>query len=379
MSSVYFNAARLTRLLDGWTAGSGSLSTQLAEAMRHHVHSGQLPAGARLPAERQLAAALGIARTTVSKVFDTLRADGLLVSRTGVGTFVSAAGYHATARGDDRLRSFVLERSESRIDLRSAALPGLPFVVEELARQSADDFADTLSTHGYVAAGLPVLRTAIAGYYTRLGLPTDPSEILVTSGAQQAIRLVAQALLEPGQTVLLENPTYRGMIEAMRFAGVRVVGVPSGADGVEVGALSQAARHHKARFVILQSTVQNPTGSVLPVRSRLEVAAISSSLGLTIVDHLPAMDALIDGRIPPPLATYGGTVLTVGSASKAFWGGLRIGWIRADRNMVDHLTVVKSAEDLGSSIPAQVVTARLLGRIDEAGRGGVRRWARLAR
>lgn len=366
MPSVYFNAARLTRLLDGWAGGSGPVSNQLVEAVRHHVRSGELPAGVRLPSERQLAAALGIARTTVSKVFDTLRDDGILVSRTGVGTFVSAAGLRATARGDDRLRSFAHEHSSARIDLRSAALPGVPFVGEELARQSLDDFAGTLTTHGYVAAGLPILRAAVARYYTDLGLRTDPAEILVTSGAQQAIRVLAQALLEPGQTVLLENPTYRGMIEVMRFAGVRVIGIPSGRDGVDVDALGDIARKHKARLALLQSTVQNPSGSVLPARLRPGVAAISAELGLTIVDHLAAMDALIDGAIPPPLATYGGNVLTVGSSSKAFWGGLRVGWIRADMRTVEQLAVVKSAEDLGTSIPSQVVTARLLERIDEA-------------
>ncbi|MGH9162285.1 MAG: PLP-dependent aminotransferase family protein, partial [Vicinamibacteraceae bacterium] len=257
MPAVYFSAARLTRVLAGWSDGSGPLSSQLIDAVRDHIRSGQLPAGVRLPSERQLAAALGIARTTVSKAFDVLRADGLLASRTGVGTFVSAAGRHATARGDDRLRSFAHEPGESRIDLCSAALPGVPFVAEELARQSAADFGATLATHGYIPAGLPILRTAIAEYYTELGLPTDPTQVLVTSGAQQAIRLVAQALLEPGHTVLLEEPTYRGAIEVMRSAGARLVGIPSGADGVDVEALADAARQHKASLIFLQSTVQN--------------------------------------------------------------------------------------------------------------------------
>ena len=366
MASVHFNAGRLTRLLDGWADGSGPVSTRLIEAVRGLIRSGALPAGVRLPSERQLGAALGIARATVSKVFDTLRADGLLASRTGVGTFVSAAGRYATVRGDDRLRSFAHKHSDAHIDLRSAALPGVPFVGEELARLSSDDFAETLSTHGYVAAGLPVLRAAIADYYTGLGLPTDPSQILVTSGAQQALRLLTQALLEPGQTVFLEEPTYRGAIEVMRSAGNRIIGIHSGANGVDVNALAEAARRHKAHLALLQSTVQSPSGLVLPNGARSAVAALSEELGLTIVDHLPAMDALIDGAIPPPLAAFGGTIITIGSASKAFWGGLRVGWIRADARTLDHLTAVKCAEDLGTSIPAQLVTARLLGRADEA-------------
>src|SRR5688572_1348512 len=253
MAGIFFSAARFARVLDRWSDGPGPVSTRLLVAIREHIRSGQLPAGARLPSERQVAAALGVARTTVTHAFDTLRTEGLLVSRTGVGTFVSAAGRHATARGDDRLGSFAHEHIEARIDLRSAALPAIPLVGEMLAKVSADDFTEILTTHGYVPAGLPVLRLSIADYYRRLGLATEPAQILVTSGAQQAIRLIAQAVVEPGDAVLLEEPTYRGAIEVMRAAGARLIGVPSGAEGVDVEALVDAARRHQARLVRLQS------------------------------------------------------------------------------------------------------------------------------
>src|SRR5688500_11474303 len=116
MRGAYFTAARFARLLDRWSVGRGPVSTRLLNTIREHIRSGQLPAGARLPSERQVAAALGIARTTVAAAFDALRAEGLLVSRTGVGTFVSSAGRHATARGDDRLGSFATDPAGTRID-----------------------------------------------------------------------------------------------------------------------------------------------------------------------------------------------------------------------------------------------------------------------
>jgi DNA-binding transcriptional MocR family regulator len=366
MGGVYFTAARFARLLDRWSVGSGPVSTRLLAAIREHIRSGQLPAGARLPSERQVAGALGIARTTVATAFDALRSEGLLVSRTGVGTFVSTAGRHATARGDDRLGSFAHEEAGPRIDLRSAALPAVPLVVEVVQRQNAGDYGDTLGTHGYVPAGLPVLRSAIAGYYSALGLPTDPGQILVTSGAQQAIRLVAHALVEPGDMVVLEEPTYRGAIEVLRSAGVRLLGVESGEQGMRVDAVVDAVGRHRPRLLLVQSTVHNPTGSVLPDEARAAIARLSAESGLTIVDHLPGMDALVDGDMPRPLAAYGGSVLTIGSASKAFWGGLRVGWIRADPESIRHFTAVKSAEDLGTSLPSQVLTARLLERVAEA-------------
>src|SRR5687767_15898230 len=121
MAGVSFSAARFARLLDRWADSSGPVGARLVLAVSEHIRSGQLPAGARLPSERQVAAALGVARTTVTHAFDALRSEGLLVSRTGVGTFVSAAGRHVTARGDDRLGSFVDQRGNARADLRSAA------------------------------------------------------------------------------------------------------------------------------------------------------------------------------------------------------------------------------------------------------------------
>jgi DNA-binding transcriptional MocR family regulator len=368
---AYFGAPRLTRLLDDWSDRPGGMSTRLAEALRHLVRSGQLPAGARLPSERTLAAALGVGRTTVGQAFDALRGEGVLVSRTGRGTFVSAAGGHAGVRGDDRLRSFLSVHSSPRIDLRSAALPGIPMVADELDRLTGADFADTLHTHGYVPGGLPVLRAAVAGYYDDLGLPTDPGQILVTSGAQQAMRLVAEALVEPGSVVVVEEPTFRGAIEVLRGAGARLVGVPSGGSGVDVDALAEVVRRERPVFVLLQSTVHNPTGSVLSEHSRAAVVRLAAAAGVPIVDDAAVTDALVDGAIPRPLAALasahgGGEVLTLSSASKGFWGGLRVGWLRADARTVEQLAVVKGAEDLGTSIPAQVVTARLLGRADEA-------------
>jgi len=370
---VYIGAPRLTRLLDGWSDKPGALSTKLADGLRRLVRSGQLPAGTRLPSERVLASALGLGRTTVGQAFDTLRSTGVLISRTGAGTFVSTAGGGAAARGDDRLRSFVTgpqqprsAENEHRIDLRSAALPGVPLVAEELDRLSAADFTDTLSSHGYVPRGLPILRTAVANYYTALGLPTEPEQILVTSGAQQAMRIVAEALLEPGGPVVVEEPTFRGAIEVLRGLGAKLIGVPSGADGVDLQAFAAAVRTHRPVFALLQSTVHNPTGAVLPESSRAAVARLSAETGLTIVDDAAPADTVIDGPQPPPLASYGGQVLTLGSASKAFWGGLRVGWLRADRRLIERLAVVKGAEDLGTSLPAQIVTARLLDRAPEA-------------
>jgi DNA-binding transcriptional MocR family regulator len=346
----------------------------LTGRLRALVWSGQLPAGTRLPSERILAGALNVSRNTVGAAFDELRGEGIFASRRGDGTYVSLAGRHTLIRGDDRLRSFLplteagrldLGRPEApgaRIDLRSAALPGLDLVTAEIDRLSGADLAELVGTHGYLPAGLPALRQAVAGYYADLGLPTTEDQIVITSGAQQALRLVATALLEPGAPVLIEEPSFRGAIEVLRSAGARLIPVPSGPAGIDVAALRAAVHARRAprpALVLIQSTVHNPTGSVLDGSGRQALA----DLDVPVLDDATLYDTLVDepaGRALKPTAAYGGPVIMIGSASKSFWGGLRVGWLRADPATVAALTSVKGGEDLGTSVLAQLVVARLL-------------------
>jgi DNA-binding transcriptional MocR family regulator len=361
---------QLARLLEGWAAGDGALHTRLTGRLRALVRSGLLPAGTRLPSERILADALNVSRNTVGAAFDELRADGVFSSRRGDGTYVSLAGRHTLSRGDDRLRSFLPPPAftgpgtpETRIDLRSAALPGLDLVTAEIDRLRGDDLKDLVATHGYLPAGLPELREAVAGYYTDLGLPTVGDQVVITSGAQQALRLVATALLEPGSAVLIEEPSFRGAIEVLRSAGARLIAVPSGPRGIDIAALRTAIREHRPALVVIQSTVHNPTGSVLDESGRQALA----SLDVPVLDDATLYDTLVDAPLAKPTAAYGsGPVLTIGSASKSFWGGLRVGWLRADPATVAALTSVKGGEDLGTSVLAQQVTARLLPSVELA-------------
>jgi DNA-binding transcriptional MocR family regulator len=354
---------QVARLLGGWASGDGALHVQLASRLRELVREGALPAGTRLPSERAMAQALNVSRNTVGVAFDQLRAEALLSSRRGDGTYVTLAGQYMYARGDDRLHSFLSAPAEHEpIDLRSAALRGLGLVADELAELPRADLDELVGTHGYIPRGLPALRGEVARYYTDIGLPTTAAQVLITSGAQQALRLAAATLLEPGATVLIEEPSFRGAIEVLRAAGARLVPVPSGACGIDITMLKDAIARHRPRLLLVQSTVQNPTGSVLGTAARRAI----SQCGVPVLDDASTADTLVDGPIPGPLAAFGGPVITIGSASKSFWGGLRVGWIRADPQAIDALASVKGVEDLGTSVIAQMMTARLLRRIDTA-------------
>lgn len=361
--SVAVGAHRLVRLLGDWRA-DGPLHEDLAAALRALIRSGVLPAGTRMPSERAMQHTLAVSRNTITRSLDALRADGSLVSRRGSGTFVAVRSRRAPQRGSDRLRTFAAEGASGAIDLRSAALPGLPMVAEALSGLDDARTRTLLEGHGYLPAGLPELRETVASYYCDLGVPTTARHILITSGAQQALRLAAAVYVIRGSTVLIEEPTFRGAIESLRALGARLVGIPSGPEGMDVDTFSCALRDERPALVVLQSTVHNPTGSVLRSFGRSRVAALTRQHGVPVIDDMTLADTLIDApETPTPLAAGGNHILTVGSVSKSFWGGLRVGWLRAHPDIVSEVAATKGGEDLGTSLLAQIAAARLLPRI----------------
>jgi DNA-binding transcriptional MocR family regulator len=366
-----WEVARYVQLMHGWWEQEGSLHERLASKLRLLIRGGDLPSLTRLPSERLMAAGLSLSRNTVNLAFEELRSEGVLTSRQGAGTFVSIAGRHRIARGDWRLDSlFTIAASaveaEPGIDLRSAALPALDLVKEELSNDVGLSLLRQLPNHGYIPGGLPELRQAVAKYYSGIGLPTQADEILITSGAMQALRIVAAGLLEPKDKVLIEEPTFRGAIEVLRAVDARLVAAPSGPQGVDVGALARLLQRERPSMVVLMASGHNPTGAILDESTRRLIAKMFLQSGAVLVEDGSVSDATIDGDVPAPLAAFGCSAVTIGSASKSFWGGLRVGWIRAEPGLIKQLALLKGAQDLGTSLITQELTVRLLLRIDEA-------------
>lgn len=369
---------QLARLLGDWSSADGVLHVELARRLRELVREGRLSAGVRMPSERSLGQELHLSRNTVAGAFDVLRGEGILTSRQGDGTYVSAGGRGSSARGDDRLFSFVSSEpatSDRRaIDLRSAAVPGLEMVADEM--RNVDLALELVGTHGYVPSGLRELREAVAAYYSDLGLETVAENILITSGAQQALRLAAAARLSPGDVVLMQEPSFRGAIEALRSLGARLVALPPWPAGDWKEAIERLVERARPALIVVQSTVHNPTGQVMPAPQRRILTEVSSRFGVGVIDDTTLLDTLIDDDMPDVLR--GDQVMTVGSVSKSFWGGLRVGWLRADADTIGRLASMKGGEDLGTSIVAQSIAASLLPRIDDA-RAERRRTLRVAR
>ncbi|MGH9278840.1 MAG: PLP-dependent aminotransferase family protein, partial [Acidimicrobiales bacterium] len=272
----------MTRL-GPWSAGTGPLHRKLADALVGAIRRGDLAAGDRLPAERALARELAISRSTVVTAYDALQADGWLERRQGSGTRVrwtapvgTSAGFGAGAIGvpggsGDVIFRRLIEGPGNVISLACAVLPGSPAVVEAAGSFTTAELAGMVENPGYMPLGLPALRYEVAALLTRAGLPTTDGEVMITTGAQQAINLVASVLVRNGDEVLVENPSFSGCLDALRAAGARLVPVPMDSDGIDVDAVASALDRTSPVALYLMPTYHNPTGALLsePRRRRL--------------------------------------------------------------------------------------------------------------
>ncbi|HEX3966234.1 MAG TPA: PLP-dependent aminotransferase family protein [Trebonia sp.] len=381
-----------------WRNRPGPRYARLAAAILEAIDRKTLREGTRVPAERTLAAAVGVSRGTVVACFDHLTSAGVLTRRQGDGTYVAGrpswtatAGSVATAL----LRRIAAERET--IDL-SASSPGdlshLPFPIPNGPVTSLDG-------HGLDPAGLPELRSAVARHLTEHQcLPTSPDQLVITNGAQEALWLLTRIL--PARTVLTSCPTYPGLTSSIGGSRAMVVPVPADVAGPDPTAIERAghARGPRAGGVpaggvpaggrsfppeggspravaYLMPTGHNPTGAVMPLIRRQSLAALADAGRLTVVEDLALADLTLwptadvaaqaaspanAGPVPPPpLSALSSRVIAVGSASKLLWGGLRIGWIRVgDEPLRGALIGRKAALNLATSVVSQSVTAQLL-------------------
>lgn len=211
--------------------------------------------------------------------------------------------------------------------------------------------------------GEPVLRGALAARTSARGLPTGADDLLVTTGSQQALSLLATALLEPGDVVLVENPCYLAALQVFAFAGARVVAVPGDRDGVDPEALDELVVRERPKLLYTVPTFQNPTGRTMPADRRAAVAAVAVRRGLWIVEDDPYGELRFEGeRLPWIAAQEGGADRTVllGSFSKVMAPGLRLGWLRAPAELLRACVVAKQAADLHTPTVNQLAAARYL-------------------
>jgi DNA-binding transcriptional MocR family regulator len=351
---------RLVELAEGWRGEQRSSWAALSSRLRLLIIDGRITAGSVLPAERQLATALGLSRTTVNAAYAALRTDGFLSSRRGSGSVAQVPGQPGHT---------VFPREGDIIDLSRATSGSAPGV-HTAAQRALDLLPGRLTTDGYELSGLPDLRDSIAERFTERGLTTTPDQILVTSGAQSAISLIARTLLSRGDKVIVESPSYPHALDALRLAGARLV--PIGVDpiaGWDVTSFEYVSGFAHPAMAYLMPDFHNPTALSMPVDVRERVAALlATNETLLVIDETTAELDIDRGWAAPPLASLGGKpdlTLTVGSASKTVWGGLRVGWIRGSKALVDRLVTARLANDLGAGVIDQLVMVEMFGGMDQ--------------
>jgi DNA-binding transcriptional MocR family regulator len=363
-------AIALADLLGHWPAADGPLYRLLATRIVRLADTGELPAGLRLPAERELASALSVSRNTVAAAYQLLRDEGMAESRQGAGTRI--VPHRTTPAAVHRANGFfagLLETSAVDADLSMAAVDCAPQVAAAVTDPAAVlDRAELLAvtrTTGYFPHGLPALRAAVACHLAnRLGLPAGASQVIITTGGQQAIDLLIRSEVLPGQPVAVEDPTFPGVLDALHRAGAQVIGMPAGA-GLDPDRLEHVVRTHHPAMVYLIPSYHNPTGLVMPAGHRHRVARLAAAHQDTLfIDDMTLAELpLREGPVPTPLAALSPrqpNLVSVGSLSKLYWGGLRTGWIRASSGLIGRLAAAKAAADLGSAAFPQAVVAALL-------------------
>jgi DNA-binding transcriptional MocR family regulator len=341
----------------------------LAQALRAAVASGEISAGTRLPAERDLAAAVAVSRSTIVSAYDLLRADGWLISRTGSGTFVVDRSGSAPAL---RMRDMVdiepsaggarISPTSEIINLSISRPEPLDELLREAIRYSADAVPRIADHVEYATQGLPELRGVIAESFTARGLTTSARQILVTTGAQQALGLISQLFVSPGDTVILESPTYLGAIDTLRERRARLVAVPASDAAVDVDHFITVARRRPPALMFVMPTCHTITGSILGAAERERLALLSLEMQVPLIEDDIFSGLTFEPETAPPAAAYAedAPIFTVGSTSKLYWNGLRLGWLRAPEAMVTRLARLKGTVDLGTSLITQLVALRLL-------------------
>ncbi len=334
----------------------------LAARIRQLVADGRVPLSARLPAERELAAALGLSRATVTAAYARLREDGWATARQGAGTFT------ALPAGPSRGAWVPAPSDDGTIDLAHAA-PSAPSSVPAAFAAALVELPRFLPQHGYHPAGLPELRVRVAERYTARGLPTTPEQVLITTGALHGISVAFQLLLRRGQRLLIEQPTYPNALDAARALGVRAL--PTALDPDDPDAWPATAERAldavRPAAAYLMPDFQNPTGRLLDVPGRERLARALRRTGVRAVVDETFADLWLDAAPPPPLAAFGDGHLSVGTLSKIAWGGLRVGWVRADAETIRRLTVVAVRATMSGPVVEQLAACALLDGADAAG------------
>lgn len=350
------------------------LYRQIRNYLRQGILSGSLAPDTRLPASRQLARDLGVNRITVENAYAELETEGLILSKLGSGTYVltpdpliflpkkdSDAPWPLWQQNllmhEKTTRSKLSKPNATRhLNLISFAsgigdanmFPAEEFrkVIQAVMRRDGFGALDYGERNGYGP-----LRESITHILASQGLQTRPEDILITAGSQQALSLVSQLLLNPGDVILVESPTYAGALDLFRALGFKVVGIPVDDQGMQVHGLETLLQQHHPRLIYTIPNFHNPTGTCLNSARRRQLLVLADRYNIPILEDDFVGDLRYEGRTQPALKALdpGGRVIYVSTFSKMLMPGLRVGFLVAEGPVYDRLVDFKRVNELATS------------------------------
>lgn len=342
-----------SRLVDqlGAQHVAGATAAELAARIRALILDGRLTVGERLPSERALAVELRRSRSTTTRVYGLLEDDGYVSRVHGGGTRVTLPLASSTSDAFD---------DDSAIDLSIASMDSTPGLYDATVR-SLPRLAALRGTSGYSLRGLPELRDAVAQLFTARGVPTDADEIMITSGALNALNLVLSALGRRGERALVEQPTFPHALEALHRHAYRLLPTPVDIEGWDEGHVTDTLLRSRPHVAYLIPDFHNPTGASMPDSARARIATTARNVGTHVIADETTAELDIDrGWTSTPFAAFSPDVVTLGSMSKIAWGGMRLGWIRADRSLIARLLAIRPSFELGTALLEQCIAVELL-------------------
>lgn len=354
------------------------LSLQITRHLGRLIQAGVLQPAVKLPATRELARTLGVNRTTVATAYDALVAEGLASAHVGQGTFVARPDggrppaapppaeplFDWDGHSSRAARRLVADsRRRSSFDLVARSHPGLISFVGAMPDANlfpTDAFRQVLNQvikregtallQYHAVAGYPPLRRFLSGWLLRHGIEAPEEEILIVNGSQQGLDLIVRVLLDPGDPVALEHPTYPGAIQTLEAFQAQLLTVPLGEAGLRPEPLARLLDQHRPKFLYCQPTAQNPTGLSIPPEAGRALVELAARHRLPVVEDGFGAPSY---REPPPLPLKAldphGLVVHLGTFSKILFPGLRLGWIVASRPVMERLLALKQLSDLHTS------------------------------
>jgi DNA-binding transcriptional MocR family regulator len=369
------------------------LYLQIRSQIRQLILTNKLPPGFRLPPERKLAASLGVNRTTVVNAYHELVADGLIQPHVGKGTIVNpplstehfSLGPFAGAGNTEGLDSPVQPMSwQNFYTSQSERMynPVLASILDEIGEEDQISFAlgspagkyYPLEKFGQICQeimqpgnwqafaygptiGHYPLRKHLADWLCHRDIRSQAQSIMILSGSQQGLDLLAKVFLEPGDYIVMEEPSFLGAIGVFKAAGARILTVPLDQEGLRTDLLEQILSRHRPKFIYTLPTFQNPSGTKMSLSRRQTLLKLAYQYHVPIVEDDPYSELYYDGKPSPSLKSLDehGYVIYLGTFSKILFPGLRLGWCVAPSLVLEQLTLAKQHVDLHTSTTAQWV------------------------